>query len=123
VFGLAPAAWVIILTATATYIALLSAWLLMLPAQRAAVLQGNIIAIEAKLSDEPLMRKAQEGVIATMKQRAAAAVGDDRRIIARGRWMLLLSFLVFTFAIVIQARTDAAFHDQPMAAAPAPRAP
>ena len=114
--GLSAAAWVIILTAVATYIALLSAWLLALPAQRAAILQGNIVAIEAELSEEALLREAQEGVIRNMKQRAAAAVGDDKRQVRRGRWLLALSFLVFTAAVVLQARTDTAFREQ---AAPA----
>jgi hypothetical protein len=106
---ISPAAWVIILTAAATYIALWSSWLMSLPAQRAAVLQGNITAIEADLSAEPLLRSTQERVIQNMKQRVAATAGTDRRLIARGRWLLFISLVLFTTALVIQIRTDNAF--------------
>jgi Na+/H+-dicarboxylate symporter len=107
--GLSAAAWVIILTAVATYIALFSAWLMALPAQRAAVLQGNITAIEAELSNDVLLREAQETAIRNMKQRAATRVGRDRGLVRRGFWLLILSVLIFSAALGVQLRTDAAF--------------
>jgi Na+/H+-dicarboxylate symporter len=107
--GLSAAAWVIILTAVATYIALFSAWLMALPAQRAAVLQGNIAAIEAELSNDALLREAQEIAIRNMKQRVATNVGRDRGLVRRGVWLLILSVLVFSTALGVQLWTDAVF--------------
>lgn len=105
--GLPPAAWVVILTAVATYVALLSAWLLTIPAQRVAVLHGNIAAIEAELSDDPMLREDQEGAIQQLKLRIARTAGTDRRLIRRGVFLLVISFLTFTGAVVVQVRTDA----------------
>jgi hypothetical protein len=48
-----------------------------------------------------------KAVIQNMNGRAAAAA--DRRLIRRGRLLWLISFVVFTAANVLQARTDAAF--------------
>jgi hypothetical protein len=109
VLGLSPAAWVIIMTAVATYVGLTSSWLLSIPARRASILQGNIVAIEAELSSDPLMRHAQEEVIKNMKRRAAQTAGTDRRFVRRGIFLLLASFLIFTAAVVLQTQTDAAF--------------
>ena len=100
------------LTAIATYIALASSWLLAIPARRAALLQGNITAIEAVLSEEPHLRQAQEQVIQQFRQRAAQSAGRDRRLVRRGIALLVLSFLTFTAAVVVQASTDAAFRQQ-----------
>ena len=112
-FDLSPAAWVIILTALATYIALLSSWLLAIPARRAALLQGNITVIEADLSQDKLMRDVQEEVIRRLKGRIALAAGTDRRLICRGVVLLVVSFGIFTAAVVLQARTDEVFREKP----------
>jgi hypothetical protein len=109
--NLSPAAWVIVLTTIATYIALVSSWLLSIPARRASILQGNIMAIEAELSEDLLLRQAQEVVIKNMKRRAASAAGLDRRLIRRGIALLVVSFMTFSAAVTLQARTDAAFRE------------
>jgi hypothetical protein len=126
--GLPAAAWVVVLTALATYIALASGWILSIPARRATVLHGNIAAIEAELSDEPLLRQVQEEVINRHKRQIARYAGTDRRLIRRGVGLLVVSFLTFSAAVVVQVRTDdsirapkgaeAAAHDIDPAASP-----
>jgi hypothetical protein len=104
--GLPAAAWVVVLTATATYIALASGWILSIPARRATVLHGNIAAIEAELSDEPLLRQVQEEIINRHKRQIAQYAGTDRRLIRRGVGLLVVSFLTFSAAVLVQVRTD-----------------
>jgi hypothetical protein len=104
--GLPPAAWVVILTACATYIALLSGWFFAIPARRVALLHGNIAAIEATLSDDPLLRQSQERTIKQFQLRIAQTTPIDKRLIRRGVLLLVLSFLTFTAAVIVQAKTD-----------------
>jgi hypothetical protein len=105
-FGLSPGTWIIVLTAGATYVALLASWLLAIPARRAATLQGDITAIEVEFSDEPLLRATQQRAVANIRRRVARTAGIDRRHIRRGVALLALSLATFTAAVAVQIRTE-----------------
>ena len=108
--GLTAAAWVVVLTAIATYCGLIASYLLVRPALRGLTLQTNIDLLESEQSTNPRIEKFRQLAVNNLKGRRPKLAKHDRSLYGCGVALLILSFLIFSGAVVLQLRTDPAFH-------------
>ena len=113
-----PAAWVIVLTALATYCALLSSYLLARPALRGFILQSNVLLLEGEKSSDPRIEEVRKLAIKNFKDRLKRNLPRDHRSNWLGVALLIVSLLLFSGAVALQLRTDPAFHGEQACACP-----
>ncbi|HSU07450.1 MAG TPA: hypothetical protein VLI93_17945 [Acetobacteraceae bacterium] len=107
--GLTPAAWVIIMVAVATYCALASSYYLARPGLRTAPLQAALLQLQGATTNDPQIRAMRDRAIVDLEQRLRAGVRQDDRSNWTGRFLLVLSVVIFSAAVVLQLVTDPAF--------------
>lgn len=103
------AAWVIVLTAAATYCGIFASYLLARPALRNFVLQSNMLALDSQTHPDPDIERFRREAVQDFKDRLKARVPGDSRLNWWGAAVLLLSFVIFSGAVALQLRTDPAF--------------
>jgi hypothetical protein len=106
---LTPAAWVIVLTALATYSGLWASYLLARPALRGFALQSNVLLLETEKSTDSRIEEFRELAIKSFKDRLKQNIPRDRRSNKWGVALLILSFALFSGAVALQLHTDPAF--------------
>ena len=116
--NLSSGAWVLILLALASYLAVASAWLLARPALRAAVLQGRLIVLEIEEDASQAMQEAKRLAVDNLRRRIARNIPRDRRSLFWGVTLLVMSFLALSAGFALQVRTDPIFGVEPVSGGP-----
>jgi hypothetical protein len=107
--GLPPGAWVIILQALATYAGIGSAVFFARPILNTQALMSSRDVVSSMSSDKPdvaaMLNLLKDKLNGLVLRKQPGAKQDN----LRGLVLLVVSFLLFTGAVVLQVATDSAF--------------